>query len=148
MCFGPYDGVSNLGTHLVSNARHHRALSALSGIGVDILSGIFKVFSGNSALFYVYIVYLQYELGVSAIVTYPLGGLDAEVSQWFARRYVSTMDIQLVEQGRSEYAKLSNEDRASIANEFREATSGIPKKRLKNRFMKSKKVDMNAEGTK
>ncbi|OGE54296.1 hypothetical protein PENARI_c006G11403 [Penicillium arizonense] len=80
MCFGPYDGVSNLGTHLVSNARDH--------------------------------------------LTYPLGGLDAEVSQWFARRYVSTMDIQLVEQGRSEYAKLSNEDRASIAHEFREATSG------------------------
>jgi hypothetical protein len=56
MCFGPYDGVSNLGTHLVSNARDHRALSALSGIGVDILSGIFKVLSGNSALFYVYIM--------------------------------------------------------------------------------------------
>jgi hypothetical protein len=55
------------------------------------------------------------------------------------------MDIQLVEQGRSEYAKLSNEDRASIAHEFREATSGVPKKRLKNRFVKSKKVDMKAE---
>ncbi|KAJ6085371.1 hypothetical protein N7499_005000 [Penicillium canescens] len=130
MCFGPYDGVSNLGTDLVSNARHHRALSAISGIGIDILSGIFKALSG-----------------VSAIVTYPLGGLDAEVSQWFARRYVSTMDIQLVEQGRSEYAKLSSEDRASITHEFREATSGIPKKRLKNRIIKSKKVDMNAGGT-
>jgi hypothetical protein len=55
------------------------------------------------------------------------------------------MDIQLVEQGRSEYAKLSNGDRASIAHEFREATLGVPKRRLKNRFVKSKKVDMNAE---
>jgi len=55
------------------------------------------------------------------------------------------MDIKLVEQGRSEYAKLSNEDRESIARQFREATSDVPKKRLKNRLVKSKKVDMKSE---
>lgn len=51
MCFGAYDGVSNVGTHLVSNARHHRALNAISGIGVDILSGIIKTLSGMSAFY-------------------------------------------------------------------------------------------------
>ena len=50
-----------------------------------------------------------------------------------------------MEQGRSEYAKLSNEDRESIARQFREATSDVPKKRLKNRLVKSKKVDMKSE---
>jgi len=55
MCYGAYDGVSSLGTNLVSNARQHHALSALSGIGVDVLSGIFKALSGNSAS-YVFIV--------------------------------------------------------------------------------------------
>ncbi|KAJ5812656.1 hypothetical protein N7474_008957 [Penicillium riverlandense] len=104
MCFGSYDGVTSLGTHLVSG--RHNVLKGLSGLGFDILSFLSKATSG-----------------LSAIITYPLGGLDTEVAQYFSRRYVSSMDVQLVEQGRSEYAKLSDEDRAGIVHQFQEVTS-------------------------
>ena len=49
------------------------------------------------------------------------------------------MDIGLVEQGRSEYAKLSNEDRASITDEFLEATSGIPEKAIEKQIYEKQK---------
>ncbi|KAJ5214400.1 hypothetical protein N7449_001569, partial [Penicillium cf. viridicatum] len=117
LCFGVYDGVTGLVTHPSSSARHQSALGALSRVGIGILSGLSKTTSG-----------------LSAIVTYPLGGLDAEVTQYFSRKYVSPMDIQLVEEGRSEYAKLSDEDRAGIIHQFQEATSGLNKKRFKNKI--------------
>lgn len=47
MCFGAYDGVTSLGTHLVS--RRHNALKLLSGIGFDLLSFLSKATSGDSA---------------------------------------------------------------------------------------------------
>ena len=57
------------------------------------------------------------------------------------------MDVQLVEQGRSEYAKLSEEERANIVHQFQEVTSGMKKSRLKTQFWKHKKVDMKREGS-
>lgn len=56
------------------------------------------------------------------------------------------MDVQLVEQGRSEYAKLSDEDRAGIVHQFQEVTSGMKKSHLKNKIGRSKKVEMKTEG--
>lgn len=47
-----------------------------------------------------------------------------------------------MKQGRSEYEKLSDEQRAFIVQEFKDATSGLKKKRFKNKIGRSKKVDM------
>lgn len=51
-----------------------------------------------------------------------------------------------MEQGRSEYRKLSDEDRASIVNEFHKVTSGLKKGRLKNKFGRTKSVAMTTTG--
>lgn len=47
-----------------------------------------------------------------------------------------------MKQGRSEYEKLSIEQRAAIVQEFQGVTSGLKKSRLKNKIGRSKKVDM------
>jgi hypothetical protein len=71
--------------------------------------------------------------------------LDAEATQYFSRKHVSSLDIQLVKQGRSEYARLSDEERADIVQQFQEATSGLKKKRFKSKIGRSKKVDMTRQ---
>ena len=50
------------------------------------------------------------------------------------------METQLVELGRCEYAKLSDEERAGIVQQFQEVTSGMKEKTFKSKTGRSKKV--------
>ncbi|KAJ5298272.1 uncharacterized protein N7443_006392 [Penicillium atrosanguineum] len=141
MCLDVYEGMTSFITYPASSARRHSVLKVLSGVGIGILSGLCKTVSGNSAFASLKISHLH-SSGLSAIITYPLGGLEVEATHYFSRKHISSLDIQLVKQGRSEYEKLSDEQRAAIVQKFKEATSGLKKKRFKNKIGRGKKVNM------
>ncbi|KAJ5968963.1 UDP-glucose-sterol transferase [Penicillium viridicatum] len=110
---GTYDGVAGLVMQPYLGAHRHGFLGAFSGHWIGGLSSVVKTAGG-----------------LVGFVSYPLKGIDAEITKRLPLKLHCPVEDHLIGQGQAEVAE---EDRVNLVHKWSSLTSSVKKTRLKTR---------------
>ncbi|KAJ6107264.1 hypothetical protein N7523_008587 [Penicillium sp. IBT 18751x] len=118
LVFGVYNGLSSLISFPRESASHRNKFDIFTGIGYGTASCITKTLSG-----------------LTAVVTYPLKGVDVELSKTLSTKKLTALEIELLSQGSRDTAHINDEYINVVLDRWKVITRGVRKGKLKKRSM-------------
>lgn len=96
-----YDGVTGFVSKPMQRSKQHKLRGTLAGLSIGTLSGISNIISG-----------------FTAVITFPLKGVEVELSQYIMSKTPSLYEISLLQQGLEEASCLNQNERVWILEEW------------------------------
>ncbi|KAJ5303951.1 uncharacterized protein N7443_003611 [Penicillium atrosanguineum] len=116
LVFGVYNGVSSLILFPRESTDHRNKLDILTGIGFGTASCITKSVSG-----------------LTAIITYPLKGVDVELTRALSTRKLTALETELLSQGSRDTAHINEEYIKVVLDRWKVITRDVRKGKLRKR---------------